>query len=255
MGKLDARMQKRKRIGMVVSNMDKVIGAGLVDEVRGGRNSPYESMGVHVARHDKERMRSTAKTRKSAETRRRIMEKASELMVERGNTAFQMSEISRRCGMSKGALYYYFADKEDLLRAIYDDEIGALVRSIDAAIKEADTAEEALRGACGVYADCVRREGPLAMALVRELVLARESGEGSEGAGALHHIVSAVAEQIERAKNEGVIRSNVDVHLAAVSVCGAFAFTAMSASDPHGNIDGNTFEEDLFDLIVRGTGT
>ena len=239
---------------MVVSNMDKVIGAGLVDEVRGVRNNPYEGMGVYVARHNKERLRSTTKTRKSAETRRRIMETASELMVERGNTAFQMSEISRRCGMSKGALYYYFADKEDLLRAIYDNEIGELVRSIDCAVQEADSAKEALRGVCSVYADCVRRQGPLAMALVRELVLARESGEGSDGEGALHHIVSVVAEQMERAKAEGVIRSDVDVHLAAVSVCGAFAFTAMSASDSYGHIDGNTFEEDLFDLVVKGTG-
>ena len=66
------------------------------------------------------RLRSGAKTRKSAATREKIMAAATELMVERGNTDFQMSEVSARCQMSKGALYYYFADKGALVQAIFD---------------------------------------------------------------------------------------------------------------------------------------
>lgn len=50
------------------------------------------------------KLRSGAKTRKSAATRERIMVAASELMTERRGTDFQMSEVSARCNMSKGAL-------------------------------------------------------------------------------------------------------------------------------------------------------
>ncbi len=121
----------------------------------------------------KENGRSTTKTKKSAETRARIMRCASELMAERGNTSFRMSEISNRCGMSKGALYYYFANKDDLLKAIYDAEVERLVNSIDAAVAQADSSEAALHGACKAYSDCVSGGGPLAMAIIRELVVSR----------------------------------------------------------------------------------
>lgn len=200
-----------------------------------------------------ERARSTSKTPKSASTRKRIMKTASDLMAERGNTAFRMSEVSRRCGMSKGALYYYFSDKEDLLQAIFDEEISILVEDIDRAVKDAPSAEVALRGACGAYADCVRKGGPIAMAIVRELVLSHEV-DANNVDKSLMHIIGVVARLIERAKTEGIVRSDVNTSLAAVAICGAYAFSAMLASDDpdaNGDID---FAEELFDSIVQGVG-
>ena len=213
----------------------------------------YGSPEEQVSRQ-RERVRSNTKTRKSAITRRRIMETTSDLMVERGNTAFQMSEISRRCGMSKGALYYYFADKEDLLAAIYEDEINYLVKSIDDAVKDTESAEQALRNACSAYADCVRRGGPITMALVRELLLARGSDEDGQQSYALHHIVGVVAQLLERAKREGLIKPDLDERLTAVAVCGAYAFAAMSASDPRSQIDDSSFAERLLNGVLQGIG-
>ena len=233
--------------------MERTTRASLVKDTYLTYYDLYGSPEEQVSRQ-KERVRSSTKTRKSAITRRRIMETTSDLMVERGNTAFQMSEISRRCGMSKGALYYYFADKEDLLAAIYEDEINLLVHSIDDAVKGADTAEQALRDVCSAYANCVRGGGPLTMALVRELLLARDTEEGTQSSLALHHIIGVVAQLIDRAKKEGFIKLNVDERLTAVSVCGAFAFAAMSASDPRSQIDESTFAEKLFEAALQGIG-
>lgn len=224
-----------------------------------------------------ERSRSTVKTRKSVETRRRIMDVTAQIMLERGNTAFRMSEVSKRCDMSKGALYYYFADKEDLLQAIYDEEVDALVQAIDDAVADADSAQEALRGACHAFAECVRDGGPLAMALVRELVLARDD-EGAVNSR-LNHIIGVVAEQLSREKAEGIARPDVDVQLAAFAVCGAYAFAAMgtlgdavtsAANEDKTSDEGDPSDEDkpadeptpstdfadrLFDMILFGMGT
>ena len=61
-------------------------------------------------------IRAEARTKKSAATRKRIMHETTKLMLARGNTNFKMSEISDRARLSKGALYYYFSDREALCR-------------------------------------------------------------------------------------------------------------------------------------------
>jgi len=47
-------------------------------------------------------------------------------------------------GKVKSAIYYYFPDKESLLRAVIDEEIGKLIRSIKDAVERASTPEESL---------------------------------------------------------------------------------------------------------------
>ena len=115
------------------------------------------------------RLRSGAKTRKSAATREKIMAAATELMVERGNTDFQMSEVSARCQMSKGALYYYFADKGALVKAIFDASIDDLVDQIEGAVAKASSAMESIEGIARVLARGMRPRSPLALAMGREV--------------------------------------------------------------------------------------
>ncbi|MBR3316524.1 MAG: TetR/AcrR family transcriptional regulator [Atopobiaceae bacterium] len=220
----------------------------LVGEARRARTELHERVEERVAR-EKERLRSTTKTRKSAETRKRIMNITTQLMVERGNTAFRMSEISRRCGMSKGALYYYFSDKEDLVRTIFEGSVDDLVAGVDAVAASADTPEEALLGISGEFARRAGEGSPLPLALVRELVQAREKSIPNDEVR-IQHIISVVENQLVRAKETGSVRSDVDTHLAAVAVCGAFTFGALSASDEHAT-DAN-FADGLLDAIIHG---
>ena len=120
------------------------------------------------------RLRSSAKTRKSAATRERIMSAASDLMTERGNTEFQMSEVSTRCSMSKGALYYYFADKSALIEAIFDRSVDMLVDSIEEVVSQASSSMESIQGLALVLAHGIREGGPLSFAMSRELLSANQ---------------------------------------------------------------------------------
>ncbi|ONI71081.1 TetR family transcriptional regulator [Actinosynnema sp. ALI-1.44] len=53
-----------------------------------------------------------------ADTKQRILDAARELFAEQGVQKTSLREIAERLGISKPALYYHFASREDLLRSI-----------------------------------------------------------------------------------------------------------------------------------------
>jgi len=57
-------------------------------------------------------------TAKGRETRRRIVEAASDLMVDRGVAAVSLDEVGRVTSTSKSQMYHYFADKDELVAAV-----------------------------------------------------------------------------------------------------------------------------------------
>lgn len=61
-----------------------------------------------------------------------------EVFSEKGFAAAKLDEIARRAGVSKGTLYLYFADKEDLFRAVVRDTV---VPNIDAVRGMVESAE------------------------------------------------------------------------------------------------------------------
>jgi AcrR family transcriptional regulator len=52
-------------------------------------------------------------------TRNRIVEAATDLVIERGYEAATMRDIAERAGVSLGSAYHYFRGKEELIRGIY----------------------------------------------------------------------------------------------------------------------------------------
>jgi AcrR family transcriptional regulator len=53
-----------------------------------------------------------------AETRRRILDVALELFGEHGYAGTSIADITKRLGISKAALYYHFAAKDEILEAL-----------------------------------------------------------------------------------------------------------------------------------------
>lgn len=202
------------------------------------------------------RLRSSAKTRKSAATRERIMSAASDLMTERGNTEFQMSEVSTRCSMSKGALYYYFADKSALIEAIFDRSVDMLVDSIEEVVSQASSSMESIQGLALVLAHGIREGGPLSFAMSRELLSANQSDVLPTFETHLARVISIITAQIERAKQEGVIRKEVNSRLGAISTCGAFIFAALeSAYETPDAMSDEELASQLVRIALNGLGT
>ncbi|MEV6302454.1 TetR/AcrR family transcriptional regulator [Actinoplanes sp. NPDC051861] len=66
-------------------------------------------------------------TAKGAETRRRIVAAAAQLMYEQGITETTMEELRAATGASSSQIYHYFADKQALLLAVIDYQTEAIL--------------------------------------------------------------------------------------------------------------------------------
>lgn len=93
---------------------------------------------------------------RSATTREAIVAAATRLFAERGYEATGIDEVTRAAGVSKGALYHHYADKADVLAAVYEDVETKLVeRLVAVASRETDPLEAVRAGAHAFLDACV----------------------------------------------------------------------------------------------------
>jgi AcrR family transcriptional regulator len=72
--------------------------------------------------------------RRKADRPGEIVEAALAVFAEKGFAAARLDEIAARAGVSKGALYLYFATKEELFRAVVEQAIAPNVQTVRAMI-------------------------------------------------------------------------------------------------------------------------
>ena len=68
--------------------------------------------------------------RRAEDRPREICAAALEVFAEKGFAAARLEEIAKRAGVSKGTLYLYFKDKEQLFRAVVRDTVGPNVENL-----------------------------------------------------------------------------------------------------------------------------
>ena len=198
--------------------------------------------------------RKVAKTRKSAETREKILTAAGELIAERGGVDFQMAEIARRCNMSKGSLYYYFNDRDEIVQEIFSKAVDDFVSSLEKAVAEARSASEALHDLCRAFSERVSQGGPLVLAIAVELIQGR-SNVLDTIEDRFYRIGHIIEVQIDRAKGEGVVRQSIDSSVAASCVCGAFFFSLVEVMGRDGRkFDPDELTDQLVDIVISGLG-
>ncbi|MFC4530139.1 ScbR family autoregulator-binding transcription factor [Sphaerisporangium dianthi] len=156
-----------------------------------------------------------AKQARAQATRQRILEGAAGVFEEHGYAATTMAEILQRCGVTKGALYFHFASKEELARAILAaDEtlLSSLVSGDAAALQVLIDASHGF--ARELLANVISR------ASVR---LAIEYGTFSGGDFTTHVLWhDGARDLLLKAREEGDLRPEIDVDAAAGTVVAAF---------------------------------
>ncbi|MGA8432157.1 MAG: TetR/AcrR family transcriptional regulator [Candidatus Sulfotelmatobacter sp.] len=89
-------------------------------------------------------------TRKSEETRARILEAALGLFRKRGFEKTTMRDISKECDVALGAAYYYFASKDALVMGFYEQAQRDLDPLLEEALSKTQGLEERLRAVIDV---------------------------------------------------------------------------------------------------------
>ena len=120
-------------------------------------------------------------------TRGALVAVARELFAERGYGEVGTEEIVQRAGVTRGALYHHFRDKEDLFRAVYEQVESELTETIaEGALAQADPVE-VLRAGTRLFLDAcldpeVQRivliDGPAVLGWEQWRAIAEEYGFG-----------------------------------------------------------------------------
>ena len=76
--------------------------------------------------------------RRAEDRPREICGAALEVFSEKGFAAAKLDEIARRAGVSKGTLYLYFKDKEDLFRAVVRDTVAPNIDVVRTVVEGTD---------------------------------------------------------------------------------------------------------------------
>lgn len=157
-------------------------------------------------------------SRRSAETRGRLLGAARVLFAREGYHAVRPQDVAKAAGVAQGTFYQYFDDKLACFLAFSDE--------VDAEVSAA--AERALEGVSGFEARLTRAiEAVLAyaethprelMAVMADSRVLTAAGEGS--VGLFDRWAEFWAGVLETGRAEGKVRADLDLRLAGASVLG-----------------------------------
>ena len=167
---------------------------------------------------------STPTRRDPARTRERLLSAGFEEVYRLGFQGSDLNSILGRAGVTKGALYHHFDNKEALGHAIISDVVGAITDSkwlaplrdaedpisvLIAIVESTVTTDEAVAGGC-----------PLNN-------LAQEMSGVDEGfrtriAGLFTLWIDGVAEALERGQARGFVRGDIDAREAAMGLIASY---------------------------------
>lgn len=166
--------------------------------------------------------------RRAEDRPREICAAALDVFAARGFAAAKLDEIAKRAGVSKGTLYLYFEDKEDLFRAVVRSAIVPNIEAVTSTISSSEAPfPEVVRTFLCAFAE---REARLPIGAVAKMVVG-ESRNFPELARVWHDEVAskaigAIAKFIEGAQQRGEVRSG-DPRLHAFSLMGPMVLGAL----------------------------
>ncbi|WMT87717.1 TetR/AcrR family transcriptional regulator [Pelagibacterium sp. 26DY04] len=96
---------------------------------------------------------------RSESTRAALIEAGRALFTERPYGEIGTPEIVAKAGVTRGALYHHFADKQALFAAVADAEAAAVAREIEQSSPEGTSAAEALLNGGRAYLDAMQVPG------------------------------------------------------------------------------------------------
>lgn len=164
---------------------------------------------------------------RAARTRQALVVAAAEIFAEDGYALATLPAISKRAGVSTGALHFHFASKDDLA--------GAVERAAADSVEK--LAERCRSGADTLLQSLVRMASSLLLAVVADPVVRagfRLSGDPSRKSGAqlLRWWQLWVHDLVVQAQREGELAQDVSADAAATVIVAATAgFQVLGATD------------------------
>lgn len=151
-------------------------------------------------------------------TRDDILDAAESLFARRGFRATTIKEIAAEAGVNSALLYYYFADKETLYKAMLSRLIEGMVASIAGRIQGITDPEEGVRQFAAAQAETILARPIIPRLILREL-LDHDARHAHEPlATAVGRGLLPLAHLIEAGQRAGRFRRDVNPRFGAISI-------------------------------------
>jgi AcrR family transcriptional regulator len=180
------------------------------------------------------------------ETRAALVETARKVFGERGYAETSMDDLTAQAGLTRGALYHHFGDKEGLLAAV----VAQIDAEMDARLKLISDTDSNLWD--GFYRRC---HAYLDMALEPEIqrIVLRDAKAVLGGASpeAQQYCVQSMQHLIAQLITQGTV-VNTDAHALALLIYGSLAeaaFWIANAEDSNARL---TQSKHALDVLLRG---
>lgn len=143
-----------------------------------------------------------------ASKRRRILEAAMELFTEQGFEATTTAALARRAGIGAGTLYLYVDSKEDLLVAVFRQQVGPAWEEAFSAVDRSQAVIDQLLTLFVHVAEFHEHDGHLSRAFFKDLrFLDAPVIEGAEEYVRRHHL--QLVELLEQSQASGFLDPEV----------------------------------------------
>ncbi len=159
-----------------------------------------------------------------ASARDQILNAAEALFARKGYDGTTIKQIGAASGVNPALLYYYFANKEELYKAVLHRFVSALVTRGSAAIDAAKAPRDAIRGLVAAQVEFLLAEPNLPRLMVREMV----DHEARHAQDIILQLAAGLFQRlchvIEAGQRSGDFSSDIEPRFAAVSTISQVAY-------------------------------
>jgi len=155
-------------------------------------------------------------------SRHELLDTAIDCFARFGYQATSIDRIAREAGVTKGALYYHFKDKEDLLFEAVKNRVGQWERRVVEEVRPATSAEMRLRQVAHVCLEHATKSNHRRM-IVTLMVESLDTSKplSAEFRAMMDRFRTFLREVIESGQRQGEFRPGIDPALAARVYAGA----------------------------------
>ena len=151
-------------------------------------------------------------TEKGRETRDRIIRAAAELVVERGVAGTSLDDVRGRAHASKSQLYYYFTDRDALMRAVARAAADEVLAGQAELFTQLDTIDglRAWTDALVILQETRDARGGCPIGSLAGQLAERDDGAGLELADGMDRWEAAIRAGLQRMQARGDLRPDAD---------------------------------------------
>jgi len=200
-------------------------------------------------------MEKTQKQLQSEQTQQRIIKEATHLFVRKGFYGTSISDLAQATGLTKGAIYHHFENKDAIFFAVIEDVRQTWNNEVARDVMQEKDAPTRLTVLLDNHAQLLRKNETICIVL--NGLLMEMEGINPDFMLALKEIYEQLTYFVEhiitRGQKAGEIRADLDPRLAAVNIVGMLRATGCSRVFSHMEVDyiamTNTLKKMLLDSL------